>query len=384
MKTRNLSWTNKNLILGCLFILFCGFLLTIPSTVLAQEKNPIRLGTTFILSGKWAVYGLDNKRGMDIALEEINAKKVLGRKLEVVWEDTAGNKTVAMALFRKFAATPEIPLIIQVSTSELIVQAPLAKKLGIPIISTGSVGAKVPLNEWTYRVNLPVIEAVPILIGGVKEKKGVRKIAVIYDMANEYPASEAKLVSKFVKDDQDLELVAVESFKTGDRDFSAQITKIRRKSHDALWIAGTADEVGLIMRQAREMGIKSLFVGGTSFIDPAIFDLSGGAMAGAILSLQFSPADSRPIVQRFVKKYQKKHKKSPPLYAALGYDAMLIIADAIKRAGKVDRKAVRDALASTSGVEGLCGKYSYEGNPDNQTPGFRLYTVTENNEYQPF
>ena len=354
-----------------------------PSPAAAQDDKTIRIGTTFLLTGKWAVYGLDNKAGMEIALDEINKDGVLGKKLQILWEDTAGDKTVAVALLRKFAGDTGIPLIIQVSTAELGAQAPLAKSIGIPVISTGSVGAGVPLNEWTFRVNLPVTTAVPILIQGVKEKKDAKKFAVIYDMANEFPSSEAKLVEKLIGQDKSLQLVAIERFKTGDRDFSAQLTKLRNLPHDALWISGTADEVGLIMRQAREMGIKSLFVGGTALVDPATFNIARGAMAGAILSLQFSPSDPRPLVKRFVAEYDKRHKKSPPLYAALGYDAVLIVADAIKRAGKVDRAAIREALAATKGLEALTGRYTYSGQPDNQTPGFRLYEVTEKNEYRP-
>jgi branched-chain amino acid transport system substrate-binding protein len=360
-----------------------AFAILAPSPAAAQDDKTIRLGTTFLLTGKWAVYGLDNKAGMEIALDEINKEGVLGKKLQVLWEDTAGDKTVAVALLRKFAGDPSIPLIIQVSTAELGAQAPLAKSLGIPVISTGSVGAGVPLNEWTFRVNLPVSTAIPILVQGVKGKRGVRRLAVIYDMANEFPSSEAKLVEKFVNEDKSLQLVAVERFKTGDRDFSAQLTKLRNLPHDALWVSGTADEVGLIMRQAREMGIKSLFVGGTALVDPATFNISRGAMTGAILSLQFSPSDPRPIVKRFVADYDKRHGKSPPLYAALGYDVVLIVADAIKRAGKIERAAIREALAATRGLEGLAGRYTYQGQPDNQTPVFKLYEVTEKNEYRP-
>lgn len=167
-----------------------------PSPAAAQDDKTIRIGTTFLLTGKWAVYGLDNKAGMEIALDETNKDGVLGKKLQILWEDTAGDKTVAVALLRKFAGDTGIPLIIQVSTAELGAQAPLAKSIGIPVISTGSVGAGVPLNEWTFRVNLPVTTAVPILIQGAKEKKDVKKFAVIYDMANEFPSSEAKLVEK--------------------------------------------------------------------------------------------------------------------------------------------------------------------------------------------
>lgn len=365
-----------------LYIIFCmffGLFLVIPSMAIGQE--PISIGTSWLLTGKWAVYGLDNKKGMEIALEEINSRGVLGRKIEIIWEDSAGDKTVAMALFRKFAGMPKIPLILVVSSAELLVQAPLAKELGVPLICTGSVADGLPLNEWTYRVNVPLTEAVPVLVKGAKEKKGIKKFAIMYDMANEHPTTEAKLTAELVKKDKDLELVFYESFKTGDRDFSAQLAKLRRKPHDGLLIAGTSDEVGLIMKQARNMGIKSLFIGTTSFIDPAIFRISGGTMAGALLTLQFSAADPRPIVQNFVKKYEAKYKESPPLYAALGYDVMLIVEDAIKRAGGLDRKAIRDALAATGGLEALCGRYTYKGHPDNQTPGFKLYRVTEKNEY---
>jgi len=383
MKTDILIGRGKRLIYGSFLLLVFFYLFTIP-TQSASEEKPIRIGTTWVLSGKWAVYGLDNKKGMEIALAEINEKGVLGRKLEIIWEDSAGEKTLGVALLRKFAADPEIPLVLQQSTGDLAAQAPVAKELKIPLISAGSVATGLPLNEWTFRVNLPVTAGVPIVIKGVKEKKGVRKIAVIYDMAYEFPTSEAKLVQNLIKEDKDLELVAFETFKTGDRDFAAQLAKIRKIPHDAFWISGTVDEVALILKQAREMGIKSLFIGGTSFVDPSIFKISGGAMAGAILSLQFSPSDPRPIVQRFVKKFEGIHKTSPPLYAALGYDTMLITADAIKRAGKLERKAIRDALDSTKSFEGLCGQYSYGGSPDNRTPGFKLYTVTEKNEYRPF
>src|SRR4030067_2588683 len=93
-----------------IFCMFLGLFLVIPSMAIGQE--PIRIGTSWLLTGKWAVYGLDNKKGMEIALEEVNSRAVLGRKIEIIWEDSAGDKTVAMALFRKFAGMPEIPIIL--------------------------------------------------------------------------------------------------------------------------------------------------------------------------------------------------------------------------------------------------------------------------------
>ena len=145
------------------------------------------------------------------------------------------------------------------------------------------------------------------------------------------------------------------SFSGGgtDRDFRAQLTAIKAAQPEAIFVPGYYTEAGLIAKQARSLGIKVPLLGGDGWDSPKLSEIGGSAIDGCYFSTHFSPKDQNPKVQDFVRKYQAKFNTMPDGMAPLGYDAMMILADAIKTTGSTDGSKVRDALAIRSGRAGI-------------------------------
>ena len=353
-------------------------LLTVTAFGTGARAQDIPIAAGFVLSGPVAAYGEDAKIGADIAVAEINAKGgVLGRKLKVEYEDTGADRAKAVAIYRKFGARAEVPAFLSISTIELVALDPVANEVRLPLMSVGSAAPMAKFSPYTFRIQLIVNKALPAVFTLLKEQKGAKSIAVIYDTVNNYNVGEMESVKAGVAP-AGLELKTVESFSTGDQNFSLQLTRIAQTNPDLLYVAATTNEAALIISQARGLGIKAQILGGAGLNDNRIFALPGKAAHGIMTFFPFDAKDQRPIVQTFVKLYAEKYKKElPPAYVALGYDGIHLIADAIRRAGSTDREAVRKALGETS-FEGANGKFRYDGSGDNLEQRPHIFAYGDN------
>lgn len=336
------------------------------TTSAPAQQGDIVIAGGFVLSGPVAAYGEDAKIGVDIGVAEINAKGgVLGRKLRVDYEDTGADRAKAVAIYRKFAARPEVAAFMSISTIELVALDPVAEEAKLPLLSVGSAAPMAKFSPYTFRMQLIVNKALPAVFTLLKERKGAKNIAVIYDTVNNYNVGEMESVKAGVGP-AGLQLKDVESFSTGDQNFSLQLTRIAQSNPDLLYVAATTNEAALIISQARALGLKAQILGGAGLNDNRVFQLPGKAAHGIMTFFPFDAQDPRPVVREFVKLYADKYKKElPPAYVALGYDAIHLVADAIKRAGSTDREAFRKTLAATEGYEGANGKFRYNGSGDN-------------------
>lgn len=343
-------------------VAFAGWM----AMALPSQSQDITVAAGFVLSGPIAAYGEDGRIGVDLGVAEINAKGgVLGRKMAVVYEDTGADRAKAVAIYRKFGARADVAAFLSISTIELVALDPVANDVKLPMISVGSAAPMAKFSPYTFRVQLIVNKALPAVFTLLKEQKSAKSISVIYDTVNNYNVGEMESVKAGVGP-AGLELKAVESFSTGDQNFSLQLTRIAQSNPDILYVAATTNEAALIISQARGLGIKAHILGGAGLNDNRIFALPGKAAHGIMTFFPFDAKDERPVVQNFVKQYTDKYKTgTPPAYVALGYDTILLIADAIKRAGSTDREAIRKALGETSSFEGTNGKFRYSGSGDN-------------------
>jgi branched-chain amino acid transport system substrate-binding protein len=333
----------------------------------ARAAEDVVIGAGFVLSGDFASYGSDAKIGVDLAVDELNAAGgVLGRRLKVEYVDTGADRAKAVAHYRKFASRPEVAMFLSISSVEFVALDPVATEAKLPFISVGSAAPFPKFSPYSFRIQLIVDKAMGPVLGRLKELRGIKTVGVMYATDNTYNVGEMESV-KATAPTAGLQLFDVESFKRGDQDFSLQITRIKAREPDLLYVAATTDEAALIISQARALGLKSLILGGAGFNDPRIADLPGKAARGVMTFFPFDATDPRPIVQSFVRLYKAKYgpDKTPPAYVALGYDAARLVADAARRAGSTDREAVRKALGSTKRLEGVNGFFSYEGSGDN-------------------
>lgn len=369
-----------------ILLAFSALVIGMSTPAPAQTPGPakvIKIGHEASLTGPWADYSLMALRGMQRAVEEVNAAGgVLGAKLEIVTEDDGSDRVQGITLMKKLAGQPDIVVLSEMSSAVLIATHPLFEQYKVPMLSYGSATLwkltpyKGVFNRYTFRQNLVNELAIPIMLEKIKPTLNFKKASIIFDAKND-AAVNVKTAALEALGKLGVEVTGVESALAGDTDFRAQITKMMPARPDLVIVDLTANEKALFVRQARDMGWKVPFFAGM-IMEPREFQLSGGAVEGMIGVVPFDPAEDRPIVKRFTEWHRQKFNGADPApYAALGYDNILIIADALKRAGKVDRAALRDALGTTKNLEGAAGFYTFNDHGDNATPLIHFATFNK-------
>jgi branched-chain amino acid transport system substrate-binding protein len=214
-----------------------------------------------------------------------------------------------------------------------------------------------------------------VLARFAREKLKAQKVFTLTDVKQDYSID----LLKFFKEEFTKlggTIVGEQSYSTGDTDFRAQLTPIRAAKPDAVFVPGYYQEVALIVKQGRQIGLTMPFIGCDGWANQTLIAIGGKAVDGCFFSNHFSPDDQTPIVKSFVMKYQEKYGTLPDTFSALGYDAARLLADAIKRAGSSDPQAIRDALAKTAGFQGVTGEISLDANRNASKPGL-IVTVKQ-------
>jgi branched-chain amino acid transport system substrate-binding protein len=332
-------------------------------------------------------FGQRALRGKQMAVEKINASGgINGAKLEIEVFDTRTDKALAIAGLKKFAAQKEFLAISgPLASMELVACAPVAEEVGMAILSAGSASVwKGKFNDWTFRNQLVTMKSTKPFISALQNKLGIKSMAIFYEVDNDNTLSVMKLLSEQLCPELGISVTQIEPTRFGDSDFSVQATKLQQKQPDMIFMAVPMETSGTAIKQIRERGIKSHMMGGPEFNDPKLYQVSGGYAQGAFTVVPFNPADERPLVKDFVKTYRDKFKEEFPTYVALGYDNLMLLADAIRRANTTsNRKAVRDALGSTKNLEGLCGFYTYQNSGDNVNPTIHILRMNKG-AYEPY
>lgn len=356
-------------------ILTAAFCLSIAWGAQAQE---IKVGAGMIFSGWAAAYGEDARVGIDLAVEELNEKGgVLGRRIKMEYEDTGADRAKAVALYRRYASTPDVIGMLSISTVEFLALDPIGDEVKLPLISIGSAAPHARFSPWSFRVQLIVDKAMPYVLNQLKTLRKVETISIIYDAQNNFTVSEMEAV-RATAAKAGITIGGVESFRTGEQDFTLQLTRLLATNPGALYVAATTNEAALIISQSRALRMKAHIIGGAGLNDPRIAALPGNAAAGAMTFFPFDAVSEDPGVRNFMARYRKKFgdNKTPAAYNALGYDAMMLLADALRRAGSTDRDKIRQALGSTSGLQLANGTFRYAGSGDNQEQSPKLFEYT--------
>ena len=340
-----------------LFRLPCLALLA--AAACAADEDTIKVGEIACLTGKEASLGTSSHQGTLMAIEDINAAGgVLGRKLELVTEDTQSKPGETSTAVRKLVAREHVVAVLgEVASSRSLEAAPICQNAKIPMISPGSTSPKVTeTGDYIFRVCFIDPFQGPVMAKFALTRLKSRRVAIFSSATSAYSVGLAKFFKiAFVEGGG--EVVAEPKYAEGDKDFKAQLTSIRAAGVDAIFSPGYYNEGALIVKQARELGITVPIFGGDSWEAEALIDLGGDAMEGAYLCSHYSPEDPSPRVQQFVAAYSRRfHDSKPDSNASLGYDSALVLADAIRRAGTTEHKALRDAIASTKNFDAVTGR----------------------------
>ncbi|MSU28526.1 MAG: ABC transporter substrate-binding protein, partial [Pedosphaera sp.] len=325
----------------------------------SSASEVIKVGEFASLTGKEATFGQSSHKGTLLAIEELNAAGgVLGRKFELITEDTQSKQGESAVVVRKLVSRDKVIAVLgEVASGRSLEAAPICQNAKVPMISPSSTNPKVTeVGDFVFRVCFidPFQGTVMALFA--KNTLKAKNVAVLTDAAAPYSVGLATFFKeKFVADGGK---VSVEQkFSSGDKDFKAQLTAIKAANPDAIFAPCYYTEAGLITQQARQLGINLPIFGGDGWEAPELLQIGGKAMDGTFYSTHYSPEDKAEMVQAFVKKFKARwNGEVPDAMAALGYDSALVLADAIKRAGGTDGPKLRDAIAATKDFVGITGK----------------------------
>jgi branched-chain amino acid transport system substrate-binding protein len=210
---------------------------------------------------------------------------------------------------------------------------------------------------------MPEAQAIPASVGMAVKKYNIRKVALLYGNDDAFTKSGFDTM-KEVAEKLKLNIVTIQEFQKGQADYKAQLTKIASLKPDAVFCSALYNEGGVILAQARKMGLKVPFVGGNGFNSPKVIEIAKEAAEGLIVATPWFGEKNDPLVKAFSAKYEKAYGKKPDQFAAQAYDAFHIMANAIKTAGAADRAKLRDALAATRNFQGVVGKFSFDAERD--------------------
>ena len=349
----------------------------------AAASDEILIGHYGSLTGATATFGQSAQKGIEMAVDAINVSGgVLGKKLKVIVEDDQGKPEEAQTVVTKLINKDRVVALLgEIASSNSLAAAPVAQSSRIPMISPGSTNPKVTsVGDYIFRVCFIDPFQGQVMAKFAANTLKVKKVAVLRDIKSDYSVG---LANFFVEGFKGLggEILSDESYSQGDKDFTAQLTALKGKNPEAIFVPGYYTEVGLIARQARKLGITVPLLGGDGWDSSKLWEIGGAALNGCFYSNHYSVDDPSPILQKFVADYKARYGKTsdsiPDAMAALGYDATLVLADAMKRAQSSKPDSIRMALAQTKGFMGVTGNTTLDENRNAVKPAVVLEVIVD-------
>ena len=326
------------------------------------DAKTIVLGEYGALTGSQASFGTSTDNAIKMAIAEINAKGgVLGKPVELRVEDDNSRAEQVPSVVKKLVYEDNVLAVLgEVASSSSLAAAPICQDAGVPMLSPTSTNPKVTqVGDYIFRACFIDPYVGESLANFAKTKLNAKTAAIFTDVKSDY----SKGLSQYFKDSFTKlggKIVSEESYQAGDTNFRAQLTNIKGKTPDVIYVPGYYTEVGNIAVQARSLGMNQTLMGSDGWDSPKLFEIGKKAVDNSYFSNHYSPEDTNPKVVKFVADYKQKYKETPDALAAVAYDAAYIMFDAIKRAGDTDRAKIRQALADTKDFDGVTGKISMD------------------------
>jgi branched-chain amino acid transport system substrate-binding protein len=349
-----------------------------------RKHNGIVIGAYLSMTGAEAEFGISTRNGIQLAVDQINAEGgLLGQQLRLVVEDDRGDSTEAASAVTRLIDREGASVIIgEVASSLSLSGGRVAQRRRVPMVSPSSTNEDVTrVGDYIFRVCFidPFQGAVMARFARELQLDGapIQRVAIFRDEASAYSTG---LARSFRETFTRLggEIVDEQSYRKGDTHFSAQLSAMIAKGPQAMFVPGYYTEVALIAREARAAGFTGPMLGGDGWDAPALYRNDDDKLVGSYFSEGFAPDHpTTDVGRRFVEAYSARYHSEANGLAALGYDAMIVVADAIRRANSKEGPAIRDALAATRNVEGATGRISIDAER-NAVKGAVILEVREN------
>lgn len=374
---RNFALTGENMRLSHVVLLLALVFVMAGKGCQRSSTPEIKIGLNVALTGESPAIGASCKDGALLAVDQINAAggiQVGNQKLplQLIVIDNGGKPDRAVSVAKKLIAQDNVLAMVGPNVSACAIPASeIANSLGCLMISPWSTNPKTTrtargkAKKYVFRTCFTDPFEMSALAKFAINNLKAKRAAILYDIASEAPNSQANFFRKAYEKAGGT-ITAFETYTTGDRDFSAQLTKIKASHPDLIVLPAYYNDAALITQQARSLGITQPFLGSDAWSTPEIISLAGENIEGAYFCNHYSTQTPTPIAQKFVSDYQAKFGRDPDDVAALTYDTFQLLARAIQTAGRLDRSAVRDAFSKIQDYEGVTGTIQF--NPGSGDP----------------
>lgn len=373
-----------------LFLLKTLLLILILTSLLACEKkndqpttteNKIKIGVYYPLTGEIATFGQFGKKGVEMAVDEINKSGgLLGRQVEAIYEDTRGlQQDSSIAVQKLIDKDKVIGVLGESASTNSIAGGQVCQEKKIPMITPSSTNPQVTqIGDYIFRICFLDDFQGEVMARFAFNSLKAKRVAILYDNGSDYSLGLEQFFSETLKK-LGGEIIAKEAYQKQDVDFSSQLTKIKGLNPDAIYVPGYYTQVGQIAQQSRKLGLTIPLLGADGWDSPSLLEIGKEALNGCYFSNHYNVEDPDPIVKNFVQTFVDRYKTTPDTTAGLAYDATQIMFAAIKKANSTDAKAIRDAIAETKNFSGITGKITISATRDAIKPA--VIVGIENGKY---
>ena len=339
----------------------------------SKAEKDIKIGMVYELTGNTASYGTSAAKGAKLAFKEINANGgVLGKQIKIVSADNKGEPSESANAMSKVISQDKVVAVTGFTVSSCgIAASAVAEASKIPFVAAATVNPKVTFDERTgkvkdYTFRACFIDSFQGTVGANFALNGLKagKTAIMTDSSSDYSKGLTEIFrSTYVKAGG--KVVAEESYLQKDQDYKPILTKIKAQNPDLLYIPGYYEDVGKIIKQARELGMTIPVLGADAWDSPVLVEMGGAQpLNNTYFTNFYSIEDRNPVSNAFVEAYKKEYGQTPDSMAAMGYDAAKLLVDAIKRANSTDANKIKEALAATKNFSSVSGEMSLNDSHD--------------------
>jgi branched-chain amino acid transport system substrate-binding protein len=357
---------------------------TLCAGIARADEPAVKIGAIEDLSGPTARYGVAIRAGFELAAQQINAKGgvLQGRKIELLFEDAAGQKDQAITAAKKLLARDKVVALLGPTLSnEMFAVAPVANERKVPIIGTSVTAEGITdIGDWVFRTSLPEADVVPEALRVTKQKYNLKKVGLLY--ANDDAFSKSGFeVFKTSLNAAGIEIADIESFSSKDTDFSPQLTKIKALGVDALIVSALVEPASGLVLQARQLGMMMPILGGNGFNSPKLVDIAGKSAEAVLVGSPWFVEKTQPENVAFVAAFRQQFHQDPDQFAAQAYDTLFILAEALNRAGGTEPAKLQAALLATD-HSGIMGPFRFTAHRDPATVTGVVVLVVKDGKFQ--
>ncbi len=331
----------------------------------SDQSNTIKLGFLGALTGSVANYGIPGKKGMEMAIDELNAKGgILGKQVQGIYDDNKGDSSEIANITTKYITKDKVVALVGDPCTGLTkVAADIAQKNKVVIFSAGATGAGVvEIGDYVFRNTLLDAVAAPAVVDWMINKKGWKNLAIITSGNNGYSTALTPIFKQAINE-KGGKIVLEDTINDGETDFTAQVTKLKNAGADALVFTGYYTEAALIMNEAKKKNLDITLVGGDGLYGQDLVKLGGAAVQEKVIFYAgFSTDQPTPETAKFLAAYRAKYNEDPDMFSAQYYDAVMILAKAMETTKSADPSVFKDELAKLKDYPGVSGVTTFGPN----------------------